>query len=121
MKKIWNSTIKNLPIAIKETFTGFFSEFSNSTLFWNGLIYLIFIIIACINIEAAGIISAFGSLMYFAACLDGAENEYVLWSPLTFLFWIFVLLMLFIYVCEFIAMHTIIPFNKWLDGLKKDK
>lgn len=120
MKKILDTKIKNLKPVLKKCFLEFFNEYSNSVLFWNAILYIIFIITAFINIAfAVCIFSGFGSLFLLVCIADDVESEKMLWAPITMLFWFFVLFGLLIFSGLYMHKKTIVPFNKWLDGLKK--
>lgn len=120
MKKILDTKIGNLKPVLKKFFLEFFNEYSNSALFWNAILYIIFIITAFIDIEfAICIFSGFGSLFLLACIADEVENGKMLWAPITILFWAFVLFGLLIFAGLYMNKKTIVPFNKWLDGLKK--
>jgi hypothetical protein len=97
---------------------------SNSELFWNGLVYLAFIITLCISPQLAFEISGLGSflvLMYFFVCMDDMEDTKTpLWMPLTIAFWV---LWGLVYVglgIWWVIKNTIIRFNKWLDSPNKN-
>ena len=109
----------------KEKIETFLTETPVSRLFWYGMVYLAFIITACINLELAGVISGIGSLFLFAAFIDGDDDIDLFWAPLTVLFWVILVIagICFGLFClfRFIYMHTLKPFNEWLDSLRKKK
>ena len=90
---------------------------SNSEIFWNGLLYIAYIILAFINIEIALCLSGIGSIIMLGALCDDAE-KFKLWFPLTLVFY-FCSIVAFVGIILF-AIHTQTTekFNNWLNKTK---
>ena len=94
-------------------------DYSNAEIFWNVIVYLAYIIILFIDVEAAFIISGFGSLLMLGLCLDKKEH-FELWYPLTWLFYILLIIMGIISLCMWLYERTLRKFNNWLNKEKHD-
>lgn len=96
------------------------ANMSNAEKFWYGLLYSIFFVLVAFFPEAAAILSCIGSVMLLATLCDGNDED-LYWAPLTFLFWVAIIIVnigLGIYWCY---SKTIKPFNDWLNDPHKKK
>jgi len=125
MKSLFKKTPRQiLNENVVESFKKFIAKTPNSVLFWNGLAYLLFFAVWIVGgNDWAGLISGLGSLLYLGLVFDGndSDTDLHLWPPLTFLFWIFIGIILVLGLLYLIYIYTLAPFNMWLDGLKMKK
>lgn len=111
-------TLTFIKQGIKNGFKDFFKDATPAVKFWNAIAYIAFIIIAFINIEAAGVISGILSLFVLALVLDEEfeKNPDVhFWPPLSFLFWIGILFGCLAGCIYGLWYITLRPFNNWLN------
>lgn len=101
---------------------------TNAQLFWKGLTYVAFIILAFVNLEVFACLSLIGSLFLFATSLDynrynDKDEDSEWWYPLTLLYWvIFVIVIIgecFYRIGKFVYYNTIQRFNDWLNSKGK--
>lgn len=101
----------------------FLKKHSNACLFWNGLVFLFFFVLLCIDwYIAVCLFFGLGSLFTLALWFDGNDEDCNnnLWIVLTGTFWAAIGLMLLIGAVYLLISCTIIPFNDWLNSKRKN-
>lgn len=122
MKPSDKGLLKVLKYDIKQSL----SKESIASLFWKSMLYVLFIGIAIFDYEIAQGISAVCSLFLLAVMIDGDEDGNVFWFPLTFLFWICLLVVIVCFsmyhIIKIINKFIVKPFNNWLNSFgRKDE
>ena len=99
----------------------FLKKFSNAVLFWNSIVYLLFFSCLIYFHELASILSLFGSILWIAIAIDFTKEQENknLWVPLTFLFWIGLIFLVFAKIIHEIIYLPIVRFNSWLNSKRK--
>ncbi len=101
--------------------TADFKNTPNSVKFWNSVVILGLIASGFVSLDLLAMLFFIGSFLSLAIILQGdEENHYWMFGmPLV---WLFVIIGLFVVLCEFIKERFILKFNAWLDREKtKDK
>lgn len=101
----------------------FFAGTSRAAYFWNGLIYLTFIVLAFIDIEYCGFICFFASIFSFTCFFDDEFDKNPnchYWPPLGIPFWFMILFGIMIGIIFLINDKLIKPFNNWLNKTKSN-
>ena len=108
---------------IKHDLYKFFTETHYSVLFWNALVYVLFLVTWILSPPIAAVTSIITSILLLAIMID--YNEKTLknthWYPITIIFWITVIMVLVIYITNLLYVNIIEKFNTWLDNLKNAK
>lgn len=96
------------------------SNMSRAEKFWYGLLYSIFFVLLAFFPEVAGILSCIGSVMLLATLCDGNDED-LYWAPLTFLFWLAIIIVNIGLGIYWVYSKTIEPFNQWLNDPHQKK
>jgi len=128
MKKILSSTPleSTKPGWLKENINDLIKEFkrsSRATIFWNSVIYIVFIIGLFINYEVTlSLVTGLCSLLTLGLILDADEHDKSpitnYWVALTGLFWLAIFGGLIFFGLYKLYMATIDRFNNWLNTPK---
>jgi len=104
--------ILNILNGIKESWL----EIPRSVRFWNLLVIAIVIGVYLTSVEGFVLIFIFGTIGAASIFADEREIKNNLWifaMPIT---WVFILIGLFVLICQFIYRKYIIGFNQWMDN-----
>ncbi len=107
LAELWNDIVKCV------------TEIPRSVLFWNGLVFLFFIVVFFINPEAFLVIQGIASFLALAIVADGEDDKNQIWIIGTALFWLAIIFVGVIGSINWIGTLTIGKFNDWLDNKKQ--
>ncbi len=107
LAELWNDIVQGV------------KEIPNSVLFWNGLVFLIFIIAFFINIEMFVSVQGLASIFALAIVFDGNADKTQIWILGTVFFWVALSFVAVIGLASWIGIQTVSKFNDWLDNKQK--
>ena len=108
LAEVWNDIVKG----IKKT--------PNSVLFWNGLVFLGFIVAFFVNIEVFVTVQGLASIFALAIVFDGDADKNQIWILGTAFFWLALSFVAVLGLGSWIGSLTVERFNNWLDKKREE-